>query len=213
VLAADFARLGEQARAAEALTRRLSAAFHMPVIDLALPAIKSSPDAAKSDLLKALEAVINADRRVSLHEFVVLALVREQLAPAPKVPQTKRILELQGQAAMVLALVAHAGTRVDATGDREALLQAAIRAGAATLGIAEPSRSTVNVETANVALSALRSLSPMEKGVLVKGLFAAVTHDGTIRVGEAELMRLVGAVLDCPLPPLLEALDPATLAA
>jgi hypothetical protein len=39
-----------------------------------------------------------------------------------------------------------------------------------------------------------------------------VTADGTIRVMEAELMRLVGAVLDCPLPPLLESVDPATLA-
>jgi hypothetical protein len=53
----------------------------------------------------------------------------------------------------------------------------------------------------------------MQKGVLVKGLFAAVTLDGTIRLAEAELMRLVGAVLDSPLPPLLESLDPATLAA
>ena len=47
----------------------------------------------------------------------------------------------------------------------------------------------------------------------VKGLFAAITVDGTIRVAEAGLMRVVGAVLDCPLPPLLEALDPASLAA
>jgi hypothetical protein len=47
----------------------------------------------------------------------------------------------------------------------------------------------------------------------VKGLFAAVTLDGTIRLAEAALMRLVGAVLDCTLPPLLESLDPATLAA
>jgi hypothetical protein len=58
----------------------------------------------------------------------------------------------------------------------------------------------------------------MQKGVLVKGLFAAVTLDGTIRLAEAELMRLVGAVLDCPLPPLLESLlldpfHPATLGA
>ena len=45
------------------------------------------------------------------------------------------------------------------------------------------------------------------------GLFAAVTLDGTIQLAGAELMRLVGAVLDCPLPPLLESLDPATLGA
>ena len=53
----------------------------------------------------------------------------------------------------------------------------------------------------------------MQKAILVKGLFAAVSADGAIRVMEAELMRLVGAVLDCPLPPLLESVDPATLAA
>ena len=52
-----------------------------------------------------------------------------------------------------------------------------------------------------------------EASLILKGLFAAVTSDGTIRVVEAELMRLVGAVLDCPLPPLLETIDPATLAA
>jgi hypothetical protein len=45
----------------------------------------------------------------------------------------------------------------------------------------------------------------------VKGLFAAVSVDGTIRIMEAELMRLVGAAVDCPLPPLLENLDPASL--
>jgi hypothetical protein len=45
----------------------------------------------------------------------------------------------------------------------------------------------------------------------MKGLFAAATADGTIRIAEAELMRLAGAVLDCPLPPLVEELDPAAL--
>ena len=66
---------------------------------------------------------------------------------------------------------------------------------------------------AAAALEGLKNLAPMQKAVLIKGLFAVVSADGTIRVVEAELMRLVGAVLDCPLPPLLESVDPATLAA
>jgi hypothetical protein len=53
----------------------------------------------------------------------------------------------------------------------------------------------------------------MPKAVLVKGLFAAASADGEIRIIEAALMRTVGAVLDCPLPPLLEDLDPETLRA
>jgi uncharacterized tellurite resistance protein B-like protein len=63
------------------------------------------------------------------------------------------------------------------------------------------------------AFEALKNLAPMQKAVLVKGLFAAVSADGTIRVVEAELMRLTAALLDCPLPPLFDELDPAALAA
>jgi len=82
------------------------------------------------------------------------------------------------------------------------------------MGIAEAAaESALRLEIAAAALDRLKSLAPMQKAILVKGLFAAVSADGTIRVMEAELMRLVGAVLDCPLPPLLESVDPATLAA
>jgi Zn-dependent protease with chaperone function len=198
--------LATRAQAMTPLTRGLGAAFHLPLIDLALPAMKAAPTEAKVELLAALEAVINADRRVSLHEFVVLALVREQLSPRPRVPETKKISELQAEAATVLGLVAHAGTRIDATGERESALQRAIRAGAQVLQIppSVPSPAGLALGSA-AALDALRALAPLEKGVLVTALFAAVTVDGTIRIAEAELMRLVGAVLECPLPPLLDA--------
>ena len=195
------------------LIRRLGLGFHLPLIDLALAALKPAPQPEKEALVAALEAVVNADRRVSLHEFAVLTLVRSQLLPKPRPAQTKRISDLKAEAATVLALVAHAGTRADAKGAREAALQAAIKAGAQTMGIAANIPDALTLDSAKAALEALRALDPMQKGVLVKALFAAVTVDGTIRVAEAGLMRLVGAVLDCPLPPLLESLDPATLAA
>jgi hypothetical protein len=207
--------VAERVRIVAPLTRGLGLAFHLPVIDLALAAVKRLQAGAKLEILAAIEAVINADRRVSLHEFVVLALVRTQLTERPKPVENRRIRELSAEAATVLALVAYAGTRADATGARDAALQAAIRAGVAGLGIPDtvPSPATLTLDTASKALDALRSLAPMEKGLLVKGLFAAVTVDGTIRVAEAGLMRVVGAVLDCPLPPLLESLDPGSLAA
>jgi Zn-dependent protease with chaperone function len=208
--------LAEQARAAEAMTRRLGAAFHLPMIDLALPAVKSLPEVERRALVSALEAVIHADRRVSLHEFVVLSMARGQLAPRgkPGAAGSKRIAELQDAAVIVLSLVAHAGTRQDANGQRGAALAAAMRAGLTEMALPESSAAgTLTLEAAAEALEMLKGLAPMQKAVLVKGLFAAVTHDGSIRVMEAELMRMVGAVLDCPLPPLLETVDPATLAA
>jgi len=205
--------IAAQARAMSAHVRGLGLEFHLPLIDLALATMKAAPSGAKSELLAALEAVVNADRRVSLHEFVVLTLVRSQLAPRPRPAETKRIADLKAQAATLLALVARAGTRADATGERGAGLQAALAAGAGVLGVPAELASTaeLGIKNVNEALETLRSLAPMEKGVLVKGLFAAVTVDGTIRVAEAGLMRLVGAVLDCPLPPLLDRLLPEPL--
>jgi Zn-dependent protease with chaperone function len=208
--------LGEQARGAELLTRRLGPSFHLPVVDLALPAIKSAPDALKNEVLEALQAVIYADRRVSLHEFVILTLVRSQLAPRarPGAGGNLKLAQLQDPLLIVLSLVAHAGTRQDAIGRRGDALAAAMRAGLQAMGLPEAAPvSALTLETAAEALEQLKRLAPMQKAILVKGLFAAVTHDGAIRVVEAELMRLVGAVLDCPLPPLLETVDPATLAA
>ena len=208
--------LVEPARAAEAMTRRLGAALHLPLIDLALPAVKSLPEEERRALVSALEAVIHADRRVSLREFVVLTLARTQLMPRgkPGAAGSKRIAELRSAAVIVLSLVAHAGTRQDASGQRGAALAAAMRAGVKEMGLPETAAAAaLTLEVAAEALEVLKSLAPMQKAVLVKGLFAAVTHDGSIRIMEAELMRLVGAVLDCPLPPLLESVDPATLAA
>ncbi|HTN27572.1 MAG TPA: M48 family metallopeptidase [Burkholderiales bacterium] len=216
VRAAGGQALGERAKTLAALTRRLGPAFRLPVVDLALPAVKTSTAEAKQELLKALEAVIQSDRRVSVHEFVVLTLVREQVAPKgkPSAAGSLKISQLRKDAATVLRLVAHAGVRTDATGERDEDLRVALRAGAKELGLEESDLGApaFTTEAASTALEALKALAPLQKAILVKGLFAAVTADGTIRIAEAELMRMVGAVLDCPLPPLLESVDPATLA-
>jgi hypothetical protein len=213
--AAGLESLAVGAGAAAPLTRLLGVGFHLPVIDLALPAVKAAPDEMKKQLLTGIEAVINADRRVSMHEFVVLTLVRHQLAVPAKPPRADRKLaEMQAEATVVLSLVAHAGTRADASGARSEGLRLAMTAGTAEMGIPEqPAAAQLSLTAAAAALEALQRLAPLEKARLIKGLFAATTADGTIRVGEAELMRMVGAVLDCPLPPLLESLDPGSLAA
>ena len=87
--AAGQEALGAAARELAPLVDRLGPGFHLAVIDLALPALKSAPQEAGRELIAALEAVIHADRRVSLHEFIVLTLVRAQLA-APAKPRAPK---------------------------------------------------------------------------------------------------------------------------
>jgi Zn-dependent protease with chaperone function len=201
LVAAAPVALGERVSRAREHTRDLGLAFHLPVIDLALSALKTASEPAKKELVAALEAVINADRRVTVHEFV-LTLVLGQLWRKPKPARAdKRITDLKPQAGTLLALLAHAGTRADPSAEA---LQKALRAGAEAMAIDVPATTDFAPAAISAALEALNTLAPLQKALIVKGLFAAVTADGTIRIVEAELMRLVGAVLDCPLPPLLE---------
>jgi len=198
-LAAVDAQLGAAARALEPLTRGLGAEFRLPVVDLALPALKTLDDPAP--FLAALEAAIRADRRITLHEFVVLSLLRAQLQPAPPPQAGRSISELRDEIGLLLSLLAYAGSPEDA--------QPAFSAGAKALGMpaaALASRSGLSYESVAGALERLRALAPRAKAELVSGLFAALSFDGKVRVSEAELMRLVGAALDCPVPPLFDSL-------
>ena len=195
--------------------RELGPAYYLPVVALALPALKLAGPEAQQRLLTAVQAVIHADRRVSLFEFVIFTLLRWQFMPPtpPAPPKYKSILEVRTEVHFLLSLMAYAGGRRGA--DAQALTEADFRAGAKEAGIGDIAplpRNALGLDKAGEALAKLRDLAPMPKAVLVKALFATVTADGTIRIIEAALMRTVGAVLDCPLPPLLEEADPATFA-
>ena len=59
----------------------------------------------------------------------------------------------------------------------------------------------------------LRHLAPLAKPALLRACMEAAMADGSLRLPEAELLRAVAATLDCPIPPVLAAQDPLTLAA
>jgi hypothetical protein len=172
--------------------------LHLPLVDLALPALRRLETGARNEFLAALEAAIRADQRVSLHEFVLLALLRHELAPPPPARGETRLAALRAEAVALLSLIAHAS---------HADTAAAFRAGAYELGIegaAALAREVLTPERAGEALERLRALGPRDKSRLVQALFAAAAADGRIRLGEAELLRLAGAVLDCPIAPLVD---------
>ncbi len=177
---------------------RSDVALHLPLVDLALPALKQLGETERREFLAAVEGVIRADQRVSLHEFVLLTLLRHQLAPAAPVAGGKRIEALREESLLLLSLIAHAGHTDPAS---------AFAAGTAQLGLREVQllpRERITPQAAGDALDRLRGLAPLAKALLIQAMFAAATADGTIQLGEAELLRVTGAVLDCPLPPLLD---------
>src|SRR5439155_1021109 len=90
-------------------------------------------------------------------------------------------------------------------------VQAAFEKGAAALKLGW--RSPLAAErmtsaTIGGALERLRHLAPFAKPGLLKACVATAGADGVFRIAEAELIRMVAATLDCPLPPGFAELDP-----
>lgn len=176
--------------------------------DLALAELRGRSAADRSDLVRALETAIDANREVSVYRFAYFALMRAQLEPgrAGK-PGSKSMPALRDDVVLLLSLVAHAGHAHEdggASGSAKAFESAMREIELETPAtLVAPERC--DTQTVSRAMDHLRELAPLPKARLVKALFAAVATDGSIRLAEAALMRMVGAVLDCPLPAVIYA--------
>jgi Zn-dependent protease with chaperone function len=213
-LEALVARRGEQTRAKvvelHVYVGGLARPHMLTLADLAVPAIKEQRQKVRDAFLADLTAVVEADRRVTLREFVLLTLLRQRLregAGQPIRTQFRSIEEVVADAHAVVSLVALSG--------RDGV-QAAFDKGAAVLKLgwtAPLGREALSTARVSEALERLRHLSPWAKPGLLKACFEAAAADGVLRLTEAELVRMVAATLDCPVPPLLAAQDPKALAA
>ena len=207
-------RRGEQTRAKvvelHAYVGGLARPHMLTLADLAVPAIKEQRQKVRDAFLADLTAVVEADRRVTLREFVLLTLLRQRLregAGQPIRTQFQKIDEVAPDAHAIVSLVALSAK--DGA-------QAAFEKGAAVLKLgwtAPLGREALSTAKVSEALERLRHLSPWAKPGLLKACFEAAAADGVLRLTEAELVRMVAATLDCPVPPLLAAQDPKALAA
>jgi Zn-dependent protease with chaperone function len=213
------ARLASPEGAAQAILELLAAHGQLEgvgrhqallLIELALPALKQLKQTERDAFLAEVTRTVEADRKVTLGEFVQATLLRQHLregAGKPIPTKFRKVEEVAQDAHVVLSLIAHASQ-----GDT----QAAHAKGRAILGVGPSAPMPVTeLSTARLgeALERLRHLQPFQKPRVLKACVEAAAADGTFRLAEAELVRAVAATLDCPLPPVIGALDPATLAA
>ena len=169
----------------------------LTLADLAVPAIKEQRQEAREAFLVDLAAVVEADRRVTLREFVLLTLLRQRLregAGQPIRAQFRRVADVAADAYVVLSLVS--------------LDTAAFEKGAAVLKLgwqAPLARETLTTAKVSEALERVRHLAPFEKPALLKACVEAAVADGVFRLPEVEMVRMVAATLDCPVPPAIAA--------
>ena len=192
-----------QAFAAAEKFQMLDKTARLPLITLAIATLKPLPEPERLQFLALLQQLIEADRRVTLEEFVVSAWLTAALGAGAgrAVPVKYRSLEpLADDAGLVLSLVAHA-TRGDSAG---AFAQGIKEAGL-TLKLIDV--RSLSIAAVTQALGRLNQLAPLEKPRLVKACAQAALHEGKLSLTEAELLRAVCATLDSPLPPFIGAMQ------
>ncbi|MBX3712477.1 MAG: M48 family metallopeptidase [Lysobacter sp.] len=205
------ARLGrDRAVMAKALRDEQLAGLHpmlrLPLASLCFPVLCRRPRPEMSRVLDTLHAVVNTDGRVSVFEYCLGTLLRQQLRASldpSRQPHfgRRRIADSRREIATLLAVIATAGHD-----DGHEALRAYLAGMQRVLprdhvDFVVPTEGVVALEPVWPVLDAL---DPHAKQLLVEAVTAAVSHDGRIRVVESELLRTVCAVLHCPLPPMLE---------
>jgi hypothetical protein len=185
----------------------LGSRFSLPLLELCFPALKERPAGQLRFLIELVDLVheMVPDRGLRAFAFRQLLLVSLDASLEPGRSARFRATHF-GKSATARAAVGMLRLVADEGHDDPAAADAAFRRGAERLGLKRaPSLERIALSEAPELLEQLHGLIGRDLGRLVPALVATVAHDGEVTVDEAELMRLICAALDCPLPPVIDA--------
>jgi len=194
------------------LCRRLAAelapvehGLYLPIVELAVPALKRRPGEQLTYLFELLTRLTELDPEPRLFGFVLVHALRAFLRGTPAAAPPRAVTPLNPGAAIRTLLV-----NVAAYGnDTAASARAAYAAGLASLGwhadqsdpSFDPPAAARDLAKLDSALLSLAGLRPRSKQRLLRSVLACIQADGTIAAAERELFRMLAATLDTPLPP------------
>jgi Zn-dependent protease with chaperone function/uncharacterized tellurite resistance protein B-like protein len=185
----------------------LGTRLRLPLTDLAIPALKQLPAEQRDAFIDELDSLVRHDQRLTLFEFVLTRILADHLRPnaARSSPiRFRQYAAVAAQIQLVLSLMVHA------SGARDQLAQQLFDRASGTLlpaGRTLLPAEKCRIEALDQALADLRDLTPLLKGPLLDSLADVARADGMIQVQEAELLRGIATLMDCPMPPLLQGSD------
>lgn len=202
-----------QARMADHLAKEIAglpSSARLPLLDLAMPALKELDAAGRQALLASVERLIAADRRMTLAEFAIRTVLARRLSARAGRPVPVLYSELSAARAscrVLLSMVAHATSLPGATdaaarfaGGAARLPQAGLSSGD-LMPIAE-----IGYAAVSEALERSHRLAPLAKPLLIKALLAAAGVPLTVQ--GADLLRAICAGLEAPVPEAVSASYP-----
>jgi Zn-dependent protease with chaperone function len=183
---------------------RLDAGLRLPLLELSTPALRAQSPASRQDLRKLARELALGDGRLSPFEFALLRLLERHVrlpgeAPSRPPGRPTPLIRHAEATAVVLSVLAHAGA-----GGDTAAAAAAFRRGQQHLG---PVAQMELLPAARCdgtglerAVDDLAGVSPLGKRNLLSACAEAAAADGMLTSDEADLLRALAAVWDCPLP-------------
>lgn len=212
---AQLAHLAEDASAAtvhEARklatnVRQLGAEARLPVVEMALPALRRLSPAQFEEFSANVDHMVEADRRVDLFEYALRRMLLRHLAPqfgksaAPKVAYTT-VPPLVQPTAILLSALARAD-RSDSSDPPRSFRTGieALQWPLAQIDILPP--ESTSLEAVDGALNVLEAAAPRLKQRVLEACAACIGANGLVTLEEGELLRAVADALDCPMPPLM----------
>jgi Zn-dependent protease with chaperone function len=192
-----------EVRAAQLTTRELPPLLRLPAVLQLFPSLRSLPDGDRLSLARLLGELMRMDGRVSVFKYALEKLVARGLLAQlkPEALHGKASLtEREAALGVIFAVLARHGAR------NETEARHAYEAGIAPLlPRHRPGYAVLEdwVEIFDQSLDQLCTLHPQAKHLLIEGLVRTIAHDELLTPREAELLRAICAVLECPLPPVL----------
>ena len=206
LLALGDPQLADQVSRAHGALQACPVEARLPILDLAMPALRRLSSAQYGQLRAAVEALVRADSRLSLFEYtlqrVLVRHLSEHFEPKLREPAGAPVVRLDEALSVLLSAFVHAGAMDAAVSARAfAAAQAELLDGRFRLSLL--AKEGCNLGAVDRALSRLADTAPRLRRQFLSACVAAVAIDGKVTIAEGELLRAVSETLGCPMPPLL----------
>jgi Zn-dependent protease with chaperone function len=188
---------------------RMPASARLPLLDLAMPALRQLSLAERAAFLQTVERLVAADSRVTLAEFVVQTVLTRRLAATAGRATPVRFNDLAAlstDCAILLSLVAHVSAEAGTENALDVFLRGAAQAPQVRLTAASlRAPQAIAFEPVKSALDHTNQLAPLQKPFLIKMLLAAAMPGTSLSIELADLLRAICSALDAPIPPAVSA--------
>ncbi len=185
--------------------KALGIRFRLPLIDMALPSLRQLSEAQYRLFQENLLFLVRADNRIDLLEWSLQKILFHHLdahfgRAGKKTAKFGSFNPVRQYIEVLLSMLVYACVK-DKAEFNAALANAEKELGLANLVLLP--REQINLDKLDVAVDKLAMLNPMLKPRFLKACLTVITQDQKYSPDEMELMRAIGGILECPLPPYL----------